>query len=67
MVAIRRKRDDQKKEKRIKGGGGGGGVSAEDELRLKRIAKYKKAEDYRTEPQNQIAKAKRVKTEQKTR
>ena len=63
MVAIRRKRDDQKKEKRIKGGG----VSAEDELRLKRIAKYKKAEDYRTEPQNQIAKAKRVKTEQKTR
>ena len=66
MVAIRRKRDDQKKEKRIKGGGGGG-ESAEDELRLKRIAKYKKAEDYRTEPQNQIAKAKRVKTEQKTR
>ena len=49
MVAIRRKRDDQKKEKRLKGGGGGG-VSAEDELRLKRIAKYKKAEDYRTEP-----------------
>ena len=49
MVAIRRKRDDQKKEKRIKGGGGGG-ESAEDELRLKRIAKYKKAEDYRTEP-----------------
>ena len=65
MVAIRRKRDDQKKEKRIKGGGGG--ESAEDELRLKRIAKYKKAEDYRTEPQNQIAKAKRVITEQKTR
>ena len=52
-MSIRRKIDDLKKEKRIKGGGGGG-VSAEDELRLKRIAKYKKAEDYRTEPLNQI-------------